>query len=240
MAECGRCAEARGHALCVHRVPVFSSLGGEDLVRIASLIRHQEYQKGDVLFREGDPLGSLTIVNKGTVKACRITPDGREQILYVFSSGDFFGERNLFGAHAAPYTVEALEPVMTCSFTREDFRALLHEHPEIAIRIIEELEGRIARMENAFKSIGVRSVDGRISALLLDFADRYGTSVPEGVLIRLPLSREGMANQLGIARETMSRKLSQLESDGIIRSVSNKSILLLNRDALAAAADMAD
>jgi CRP/FNR family transcriptional regulator len=64
--------------------------------------------------------------------------------------------------------------------------------------------------------------------------------VPEGVLIRLPLSREGMASQLGIARETVSRKLSQLESDGVIRSISNKSILLLKLDALAAAADISE
>ncbi|NLG25984.1 MAG: Crp/Fnr family transcriptional regulator [Clostridiales bacterium] len=238
--ECKRCGEAYGHAPCVHKVPVFSPLAGEDLARIASLIRHQEYRRGDVLFREGDALVSLTIVNRGTVKAYRVTPDGREQILYVFSPGDFFGERNLFGAHAAPYTVEALDSVKTCSFSRESFRALLREHPDIAIKIIEELEERMARMENAFQRMGVRSVDGRISALLIDFADRYGAAVPEGVLIQLPLSREGMANHLGIARETVSRKLGQLESDGVIRSISNKSILLLDRRALAAAADMAD
>ena len=213
---------------------MFASLGGEDLARIAAMIRHQAVPKGGALFHEGDPLHALTIIRQGAVKAYRITPDGREQILYLFSAGDFFGERSLFGAHAAPYTVEALEPAQTCSFTRDSFRALLYDHPDIAVKIIEELENRIERMENALKRIGVRSVDERIGALLADFADRYGTAVPEGVLIRLPLSREGMASQLGIARETMSRKLGQLESDGVIRSVSNKSILLLNRGALVA------
>lgn len=237
MADCIRCG-ACGHESCVGKVPVFSSLGGEDLAHVASLIRHRDYQKGEILFSERDPLDSLVIVHSGSVKAYRLTPEGREQILYVFKEGDFFGERNLFGDHPASYTVEALEPVKSCSFNRDSFRALLLANPGIAIQIIEELENRIARMENAIKSIGVRSVDGRISALIFDFADRYGTIVPEGVMIQLPLSREGMASQLGIARETVSRKLGQLESEGMIRSLSNRRILLLNREALAEAADI--
>lgn len=240
MADCKCCQAQCGLEYCVQKVPVFSSLKGEDLAYATSLIRHHDYLKGEILFSEKDRLEALVIVHSGSVKAYKVTPDGREQILYIFQDGDFFGERNLFGDRTASYTVEALESVKTCSFSRESFHALLHEHPDIAIKIIEELEDRILRMENALKSIGVRSVDGRISALLIDFAQRYGTSVTEGVLIRLPISREGMASQLGIARETVSRKLSQLESDGVIRSISNKSILLLKLDALAAAADISE
>ena len=216
----------------MRKVPIFSSLERDDLISIASMIRHREYRKGETLFSEGDSFGALVIVNEGGVKAFKVTPDGREQILYVFSEGDFFGERNLFGKQTAAYTAQALEPVKTCSLTREDFQKLIHAHPDIALKIIEELEERMSHMESALQSMGVRNVDNRISALLLDFAGKYGTSVPEGVLIRLPLSREGMANYLGIARETVSRKLGQLESEGVVRSVSNKSILVLDRDAL--------
>ena len=125
-----------------------------------------------------------------------------------------------------------MEPVKTCSLTKERFHDLLRSYPEIAVKIIEELEERIARMENSLQSIGVRSIEARISALLLEFAAKYGEIVPEGMLIRLPLSREGMANYLGIARETVSRKLGQMESEGLIRSVSNKSILLLDQEAI--------
>jgi CRP/FNR family transcriptional regulator len=158
--------------------------------------------------------------------------------LYVFSEGDFFGERNLFGGQTAPYSVQALEPVKVCSFTRENFRALLAAHPDISLGIIEALEERIARMENAMQSLGVRSLDGRIAALLLDYAEKYGTEVPEGLLVRLPLSREGIANALGVARETVSRKLGQLETDGVIRSVSNRSIVIVDRGALRASAGL--
>lgn len=236
MPECACCHGECRHAFCVGKVPLFSGLDGTELSYIASLIRHQTYAKGDTLFAEGEHTDALTIVNEGSVKAYRVTPDGREQILYIFGEGDFLGERNLFGGQTASYAVEALETVKTCSFTRDSFHALLYDHPDIAIKVIEELESRIARMENAMQTIGVRSLDSRISALLLEFAERFGSSVPEGVLIRLPLSREGMANYLGIARETVSRKLGQMETDGMIRSVTNKSLLVLDREALAALA----
>jgi CRP/FNR family transcriptional regulator len=207
-------------------------LDQEDLLHIASLIKHREYKKGEPLFAEGDSSDTLVIVNEGSVKAFKITPDGREQILYVFSDGDFFGERNLFGNQTAAYTVEALEPVKTCSLSKDNFHKLLHAYPDIAVKIIEELEERMARMEGALQSMGVRNVDNRVSALLLDFVRKYGSAVPEGILIRLPLSRVGMANYLGIARETVSRKLGQLENQGILRSISNKSILVLHYDDL--------
>lgn len=236
MEKCDVCGAQCFHKLCMHKVPIFSSLSQDDLTHIASIIRHKKYQKGETLFSEGNRPDALVIVNEGSVKAFKITPDVREQILYVFSEGDFFGERNLFGRQVSAYTVEALEPVKTCSFTKESFRELLHTYPEIAIKIIEELEERISRMESALQSMGVRSIDNRISALLLDFAEKYGISVPNGTLIHLPLSREGMANYLGVARETVSRKLGLLENEGIIRSNGNKSILLLDRSMLEASA----
>ena len=152
--------------------------------------------------------------------------------MYVFAEGDFFGEQYLLGGRKAAYSVEALEEVRVCTLTRQDFHDIIRAFPGIAVKIMEELEERRARREGALQDMGVRSVDARIGSLLLDFARRYGSDAPEGILIHLPLSREGMANYLGIARETMSRKLGQLENDGAIRAVGNKGILILDREAL--------
>lgn len=223
---CTRCSEQCTHKLCMNKVPIFSFLNQDELLKITQRIGHNEYRKGEILFREGEEADSLVIVNVGSVKAYRYTPDGREQILYVFSEGDFFGERNLFGSKKATFTAETLEQVRTCTFRREDFNGLLREFPGIAVKIIEELEDRMERLETSVQSMGVRSVDSRISSLLLDFSRKFGTEDREGLMIHLPLSREGIANYLGIARETVSRKLGQLENDGMIRNISNKSILI--------------
>ncbi|SBW07396.1 Transcriptional regulator, Crp/Fnr family [uncultured Eubacteriales bacterium] len=232
MTGCACCSQDCLDKLCAHKIPVFASLSPEEMGRFSSIARHYRYEKGEPITLEGEDLNALVILSEGSAKAYKLTPDGREQILYVFSQGDFFGERNLLGGRKSAYTVEALEPVRTCAFGRDEFYALLRANPDIAIKVIEELEKRMERMENAVQSMGVRSLDSRIGGLLLDFAEKYGDLTSEGVLIRLPLSREGMANFLGVARETVSRKLSQLEADGILRTVGNKALLLLNGEEL--------
>lgn len=232
-----QCIHCSNH-LCIHKVPIFSVLDHEELVNISEWIEHVEYKKGQAVFSIGDKLDSIIIINEGSVKAYKYTADGREQILYVFSEGDFFGEQYLLNNQTAAYTAEALSPVKVCMLTKERFTQLLLHYPGIAIKIIEELGSRMTRLENTMQSMGVRSVDARISSLLLDFSSKYGRTVPEGILVRLPLSREGMANYLGVARETVSRKLGQLENEGIIRSVSNKSLLILEEGILKETADL--
>lgn len=226
--SCNHCFDS----LCMHKVPIFSSLNHEDIIKLAELITHKTYKKGEFILREGEPCESLVIIQEGSTKAYKYTIDGREQILYVFSEGDFFGEQYLISDQVAAFTVEALEPVTTCMLTKSQFRQLLHGYPDIAVKIIEELGSRMSRLEKALQSIGVRNIDARVSGLLLDYITQYGTEEKEGIVIRLPLSREGMANYLGVARETVSRKLGQLENDNIIRSITNKSILVLDRGEL--------
>jgi len=218
--------------LCIHKVPIFSTLGHEDLLKVKNLIHHREYRKGESIYNEGDKLDSIVIINEGSAKALKYTADGREQILYVFSEGDFFGEQYLLQDQIATFTVEALEKVKVCMFTKENFTQLIINYPNIAIQIIEELGERVSQLLNTIQNMGAKSVDARVGSLLLDFSKKYGKKVPEGTLIRLPLSREGMANYLGLARETVSRKLGQFETEGYIQSISNKSILIKDEEVI--------
>lgn len=226
--HCDRCSDR----LCMHKVPILSSLNKEDLVKISDLITHHIFKKGETLLREGDRTDSIVIIHEGSAKAYKTTSDGREQILYVFTEGDFFGEQNLFRNHYATYSVEALQTLKTCHLSKTQFQQLLYSYPEIAVKIIDELGNRMSRLETAMQSMGVRNVDNRIGGILLEFAAKYGSKDASGTVIHLPLSREGIANYLGIARETVSRKFSQLESDGVIRSKNNKEIIILDQEAL--------
>ena len=220
--NCNRCK----NQLCMHKVPIFSTLDKEELEKIIDLIYHREYKKGETLLVDGATIDSIVIINQGSVKAYKNTSDGREQILYVFTEGDFFGEQNLFHNQTATYYVEALNHVKTCNLSRNQFQELLYRYPEISVKIINELGNRMTRLENALQSIGVRNVDNKIGSILLEFAEKYGSNKGVGTVIHLPLSREGIANYLGVARETVSRKFSQLENEGLIKSLNNKEILI--------------
>lgn len=232
--HCAQCLQK----LCTHGIPIFSSLAYEQLKEIATLTVHKNYPKGAVIIEENSLPGYLAIVSKGSVKASKYTLDGREQILYVFSEGDFWGEQNLLFDRQVLHRVTTLEPVSLCLLYKEDFQALIQRFPDIGLKIIQALGWRLAHLENAVQNMGVRSLEARISTVLLELAEQYGTPGPDGILVSMPLSREGLANYIGIARETVSRKLGALESEGIIRSISGKLMLIIDKSSLEATAGL--
>ena len=226
--NCGHCLQK----LCAHGIPVFASLEYGQLERIAGLTVHRRFAKDEVVAEEDSRPDYVAILDEGSVKASTFSADGREQILYIFSEGDFFGEQHLLFDRPSTYRITALEPVELCLIYKKDFLQLLGEQPDIGIRIIGELGWRLSHLETAVQNMGVRSLEARIGAVLLEFADRYGTRTSDGVRIRMPLSREGLASYIGTARETVSRKLGALETDGVIRTIDNRTLLLRDRRAL--------
>jgi CRP/FNR family transcriptional regulator len=225
---CSRCS----HELCTRRVPIFSELSGEELLKIASLVVRKKYSKGEIIAMEGESASSLIIINKGRIKTYRYTPEGKEQILYIFSEGDFFGEMGLLSPRQFAYNAEALEDTHVCLIRKEDFQNLIKTHPEISLKIMEELGSRLEKMESMVQNMGSSDVESRVSAVLLEFSEKYGRNDPKGRMVELPLSREGIANYIGVTRETVSRKLSRLQDEGVIELVGNKRVIILDEDAL--------
>ena len=119
-----------------------------------------------------------------------------------------------------------------CMIKKSDFQQLLREYPDISLKIIEDLCNRLDRFENTIESMGTKNVEARVNAVLLEFAGKYGKEHKKGLIIELPLSREGIANYIGLTRETVSRKMSLLQDEGIIEMVGNKKVIILDKLAL--------
>ncbi len=233
---CGRNCSQCLQKLCTRSIPIFANLTHAQLKRISDLTAHRRWNRGETICMEGHAADYVAIFNAGSAKAVRTGADGREQILYLFSEGDFFGERQLLTQQPAAWTLVALEPVRLCLLSREAFGTLLRENPDIALNVIGELERRLGRLENALLGMGARRAEARLAAVLSEFAASYGQPHPEGILIRMPLSREGLASYVGMARETVSRKLGQFEDNGLLRSLDGRRMLLLAPETIAAMA----
>ena len=227
----GSCEKCQ-HKICARRVPIFKELSPDELNRVVNLIIRRSYAKGEIVLLEDSLLDSLVIINKGQVKTFRYTQEGKEQILYIFTEGDFFGEKNLLKQQVATYNVEALEETHICMIHKRDFQKLLIEMPDIGFKIIEELCARIDHLEHTIQNMGSKNIEARVNTVLLEFANKYGSAHPKGILFDLPLSREGIANYIGVARETVSRKMGYLQSEGIIEMVGNKKVIILDKEAL--------
>jgi CRP/FNR family transcriptional regulator len=207
-------------------------LDDDELNKIVTLIVRKHYSKGEIIVLEGSNSESLIIINSGQAKAFRNTLEGREHILYIFSEGDFFGEKNLLNKHEASYNVEALEDTDICMINKKDFQQLLREYPDIGLKIIQELSNRLDKLESTIESMSNKNVEIRVNSVLLEFAGKYGKNHSKGIMIELPLSREGIANYIGLSRETVSRKMGILQDEGIIDMIGNKKVIVLDLEAL--------
>lgn len=223
--RCNACLQCGGRN-CVSKVPLFSSLDPDEQDRIHSLIHRRKYRKGEFLLMEGDIQESLMILHSGKVKVFRYTQDDKEQILYILSEGDFFGERNLFHRLRSTCFIQALEETDLCLISGKAFLDFLRVHPETAVKMLEEISRRMEKLEDALQNMGKKSSESRVTSVLVDFAQQFGKPQKDGILLELPLSREGIANYIGITRETVSRKLGLLQDEGLIEPIGNKKLLI--------------
>jgi len=218
--------------MCAKKVPIFSDLESNQLEMITDAIVRKRYKKGDVIFLQGSVLEGLYIINSGKIKIFKYTKEGKEQILYILSDGDFFGELSLLKAEEVSYNAEAMEDVYICMIQKKDFDKTLALNPEISVKILGVIGGRLSKLETLVQSLGTKDIEARIAQMLLELADEFGVHKNNSIEIKIPLTREDMANFIGVTRETISRKLSHLQDEGVIKLIGNKKIAILNIESL--------
>lgn len=226
--NCGNCCNSCRGELCASKVPIFENLNNEELLEIVKTIDHKEYDKGDIVFAEGNAANTLYFINEGKIKLYKYTKDGKEQILHVLSEGDFFGELDLIKASKYGFNSKAIVNSKICTLTKDEMKDIIMRKPEIGIKVLETVGERLSKVEN----LATNDVDSRMAYLLIDLIEKYGEPIEKNISIKLPLSREDMANYIGVTRETVSRKLKKLEDEKLIKIVGTKNIIILDEEGL--------
>lgn len=211
---------------CVTRVPIFRSLDNDQRTELLGLVDRVQLKKGEILLVEGTTLDFLGIVNRGRMKAYTIGNQGKQQILYLFAQGDFFGEHTLFAPLPIHYTLEAQEDTGICKIESQKFQPFLKSHPTLALDMIRELALRLDALEHNVVSMSSLPAEERLYELLKEFGRDYGTKIEEGTIMKLPMTREEIGNRLGLTRETVSRRFAQLVQEDKIKILPNKRILI--------------
>jgi CRP/FNR family transcriptional regulator len=210
--------------LCVTHVPLFSQLPEDEQQKIEELVRHQTYQKGELVFQPGSE--ELDIVARGSLRVYQLSPSGKEQLLRVVRPGGYEGESRLFGAGNDSLFGEALEESEVCRLSKRSFNQMLLKDPKIALRLFELSSQKWIQTERQVQLVALERVEQRIAAYLLDLVEKDGT-----YQVTLPLQMKDIAKYLGTTPETLSRKFRQLEDDGLIAR-SGRKVTILDADAL--------
>ena len=216
---------------------LFCALDREALSELSHHKVVNTYKKGQVIFYEGNNAVGLFCIYSGKVKLYKTGMDGRQQIVRIAGPGDLLGYRAVFASEPYHATAEAMEDATICCIDREAFFPVLNKNPELALNIIKKLAKELRAAEDLATSIAQKSVRERMAELLLILKESYGKPLKNGVMIDLWLTREEMAEMIGVTQETAIRLVSDFRKEGLIE-VKDREITLLDLSSLVEIANL--
>lgn len=204
-------------------VPIFNQLNDQDSAKIGQLIHPAHHKKGQIIEQSGTDNPRLLVLSRGRAKVVRTAPDGKQQIIGWLKPGDFTGEISVFTGQASDNEVVALEDSSFCTIDSRELKSVIATSPELSLAVIRELSKRLDNSYQQLESLGLMTAEQKIVARLTELAGGQTS-------FRLPISKQNLAGELGMAPETLSRKLKQLAQDGTIALTGARTISLLKTE----------
>jgi CRP/FNR family transcriptional regulator len=185
----------------------FNELPEALLKEVAAHMQLREYQRGDVLFWEADPCDGLYIIEHGSAKIYRLSPQGRQYIVRILQEGDTFAEVPAFDGGVNPVNVDALESCRVWVIEAEKLRALIAAHPVFAQKVLANFGEMLRNLVRMVSEMAFYQVTHRLARLISEYPEEP----------RPHWTQEQLAAQLGTVREVVARSLKELERSGAIR-----------------------
>jgi CRP/FNR family transcriptional regulator len=209
-------------------IPLFACLSEADRRELATHAIEVPIQKGQFIFREGDPADWFHIVKQGNVKCVKSSPEGREVTLKVLMPGDLFCcEASAFAGEGHPGCAQSMGEGTIIKIHRKTMLDVIQRNPEAAVNIINYLSLRLRESQDNAKAFALDRAEQRVAAILAKFTLRSGIQEANGIRIGVRLTHQDLADMAGLTKETTSRILSRFKKERII-SGSGKQLIILD------------
>jgi len=204
--------------VCLGQLWMFERLAAEELEALVSAALRKVYDKGEAIFRQGDPADRMFLIKGGRVKLSKVDEDGTETTLDIRKAGDFLGETqfNEDEADAYPLTAWCMEKTLICGLTQQRFERLVLAYPNIGLQVIRNLSRRVAWLTSRMGSMSATNLEERLYRVLVNVAQEHGEPGPQGVAIHFPLTHEELGFLVGAHRVSITRALKDLRDTGRI------------------------
>lgn len=179
---------------------------------------YRTFEPGQTVLWSGDRMEFVASVISGVATLSQTMEDGRTQMVGLLLPSDFIGRP---GRDTAPYDVTAVSDVTLCCFRRRPFEELMVTTPHVSQRLLEMALDELDAAREWMLLLGRKTAREKIASLIAIIARRdselKAALMADGELaVDLPLTREAMADYLGLTLETVSRQISTLKREGII------------------------
>lgn len=199
------------------QVPLFKGAPERALEIASSAVRRRVYEAGTTVFQEGDKGEALYILHAGLVKLSKVDLGGHEKTLAILQPPEFFGEMALVGESTRSATALTLGEVSAYLLFNDDFRKLMADYPAISLNLTTTLANRLRGMDDESQILSYKDAQGRVAYVLLRLYRGGVVDVAEErALVRL--THQELASLAGTSRETVTRALRALETEGVIET----------------------
>ena len=196
----------------LRKIPLFGLLAERDRCKIAAEVTEAHYGKSEYIFREGDPAHYFHIVKEGAVKCIKSSADGKECTLKVLLPGDLFCcEAAVFDGMPHPGTAQPMGDVSILRLDKKSYFEVLRRNPEAALEVIKYLGRRLSEAQENAKILALDRAEQRLAALLTNLASRAGVREPDGLHLKVRLTRQDLANMVGVTVETAIRIMARFK-----------------------------
>jgi CRP-like cAMP-binding protein len=217
-------------ASVLRRTALFADLSEQELDALAHRTITLNMPSGHLIFSEDEQCEGLFVVAEGAVKIFKTAATGREQVLVINREGEVFAELPVFDGGTYPASAITTVDSTLLFVSRDDFRTLCLEHPEIALKVLKSVGGRLRQLVMLIEELSFTTVRSRLAQHLLRLARANDTKGERGTEFALGSHTE-LAAQIGTVRELVSRNLARLQSEGLIR-MQGRRVLVADIDAL--------
>jgi CRP/FNR family transcriptional regulator, cyclic AMP receptor protein len=204
-------------ATLLARTEVFGDLEQRELDEVVQVSVPRRWQRGEVVFREGDEGDTTYLLMSGAILLTREHQDGRVVAIAELRAGDMFGELAMFRGEKRSASAEAIEPTEAVALLAPDVQRLIKQNPEIAAKLLKALAERVSRTTERLLQQSFQTVAGRVaSALLSQTAARKAERGDFDGDVLIEATQAEIAGLSGTSRESASRFLATLERAGVV------------------------
>ena len=210
------------------KIPLFAHLSERERRKVAAGIVESRYGKDEFIFREGDPATSFHILKEGTVKCVKTSPEGKQVTLKVLMPGDLFCcDAAVLDNGVHPGCAQPMGDVSVLTLSKEAYFGLLRRNPEAALQVIQYLGNRLNEAQETAKVLALNPAEQRLAALLVKLAGRAGLRERNQVRLTVRLTRQDLADMVGMTVETATRIMGRFKRDKLVSGTA-KSLVIRN------------
>ena len=189
-----------------------------------------EYKKGQVIYNQNAPFTSIYLILEGKVKVSRLAESGRQVLVNIYQTNEFFGESALVRVPQRPEGAMALENTKLMTWAASEVEELVMRKPRLGIAFLQMLAQRTTEFARRIESFSADNIAQRLARCLMNLSERMGTPQEDGSVSMVHFTHELLAEDIGTSREIVTHYMNQFRNQGYLQ-YSRKGIVLYH-DAL--------